>query len=390
MQHNIPQELESIREAARRELGRLKPADINTFAQKDFLLKATRSDAGRALPPYYLVYFLLVDLLGFKNLGQFEKVAWSVPVDFDGRVFLIEYRKSGLGVFVYKTPEDEAPAAEIVRLVTSAVKRAEPYFQWRADQAAAASALNVHNHSSDLYQRFRFFADAAIAKTAEAEARMMERIEKPLPNGGMAISFPSYGLRREASWLSLAAVEHFYSWTEHIFIHLAILNGKAKTGDAVACLAKSEWADKYKAAIGIADSNAKQFYDDLLLLRRQVRNFIAHGSFGKDGEAFSFHSGVGAVPMRLTEKGSKSQVTFGVGLSFNDKAALKLIESFIAYLWSGPRRNAKFYIQETDLPTILTYANDGTYARALSSEDAMIEFTDALVAEFDRSANMDF
>jgi hypothetical protein len=42
-----------------------------------------------------VVYFLLVDLLGFKNLGTFEKIAWSVPVDFEGRAFLIEHRKAG-------------------------------------------------------------------------------------------------------------------------------------------------------------------------------------------------------------------------------------------------------------------------------------------------------
>jgi|SRR5690349_8664395 len=35
----------------------------------------------------------------------------------------------------------------------------------------------------------------------------------------------------------------------------------------------------------------------LLTLRRWVRNFVAHDSFGKDGQTFSFHSNAGAVPM---------------------------------------------------------------------------------------------
>ena len=51
-------------------------------------------------PEYYLVYFLLVDLLGFKCYGRGEKVAWSTPVEIEGQHFLIEHRKLGLGVLL--------------------------------------------------------------------------------------------------------------------------------------------------------------------------------------------------------------------------------------------------------------------------------------------------
>jgi hypothetical protein len=51
------------------------PASTSTDAPVNFLFSAGRSNAGRDLPPYYLVYFLMVDLLGFENLGKFEKVS---------------------------------------------------------------------------------------------------------------------------------------------------------------------------------------------------------------------------------------------------------------------------------------------------------------------------
>ena len=77
---SLPKELEVVRNAARRAINPLKPADASTQApNRNFLFDAARSDAGRNLPPYHLVYFLLVELLGFKNLGQFEKLAWSIP-----------------------------------------------------------------------------------------------------------------------------------------------------------------------------------------------------------------------------------------------------------------------------------------------------------------------
>jgi hypothetical protein len=64
-------------------------------------------------------------------------------------------------------------------------------------------------------------------------------------------------------------------------------------------LAIGDWKDKFKAAIDLRDQTAKGHYDTLLEIRRQIRNFVAHGAFGKDGQAFDFHSSAGAVPVRL-------------------------------------------------------------------------------------------
>lgn len=65
--------LESIRATAWRAVSPLKPTDATTKANHNILFTAARTDAGRELPAYYLVYFLLVELLGFRNLGQWEK-----------------------------------------------------------------------------------------------------------------------------------------------------------------------------------------------------------------------------------------------------------------------------------------------------------------------------
>ena len=64
----LPSELEKTRHAASKALGVIKPADSNTLSDPNFLFTAQRTNAGRDLPPYYLVYFLLVELLNFKDL----------------------------------------------------------------------------------------------------------------------------------------------------------------------------------------------------------------------------------------------------------------------------------------------------------------------------------
>ena len=127
----LTKQLEVVRNAARRAISPIKPADASTQTPTPtFLFEAQRSDAGRSLPPYYLVYFLLVELLEFKNLGQFEKVAWSIPIDLDGVAYLIEHRKFGVGVFVQNKENDEPQARRIVSLINNGVKVAKLRSPW--------------------------------------------------------------------------------------------------------------------------------------------------------------------------------------------------------------------------------------------------------------------
>ena len=390
MSSELPEELKALRAKVLAKLSPLKPADEQSKAPKNFLFVAKRTDAGRKLPPYYLVYFLLVDFLGFRDVGRFEKVAWSIPVDLGGVAFLIEHRKFGCGVFAADLPAQEEQAAEIVRLIHKAAKLAKPYFEWRAATAAASSKLNVHNHGHQLFERFEYMLAEYRAKTKEAAEKSGQSVTRELSNGGTVTTFPFMKLDREARWLALAAIESFFSWTEHIFIHLAILSGRATTGAQVSELAKADWADKFKAAIPLGDPETKTFYDKLVSIRRQLRNAVAHGSFGKQGEAFRFHSNAGAVPLLLPHQAAKETYSFGSGIEYLDDEAIDVLESFIEHLWSGPLGPARLYIQESALPLILTMAANGEYAKAMQSEEDMTALLERLNYTFDQSANMDW
>ena len=361
----------AIEAAVRVAVHPLKPMDSNTQAPRDLLFGARRTEAGSSLPPYYLVYLLLVELLGFKNLGQFEKVAWSVPIDFNGRGFLIEHRKFGLGIFVQDIEHDLPAAAKIAALIRNAVSIAEPYFEWLADQAADGSDLNVVNRSAELYDRHKFYVERYKVKHAEVEARKHEKITTQYESG-YSISSPTFELRREAKWLALAAIESFFSWTEHTFIHIAILKGDLLTGQDVKRAANENWHEKFDRALDRADPDTQAYYDELTVIRQQIRNFDAHGSFGKQREAFSFHSRVGAVPLRLPHQQGSGSMRFGQGIDFVEHEAIDLIERFIQHLWSGSRAPARIYIQESHLPLVLSHAKDGTYARAMVSEDGNV------------------
>jgi hypothetical protein len=115
---------------------------------------------------------------------------------------------------------------------------------------------------------------------------------------------------------------------------------------------------------------------------------MVHGSFGKRGEAFHFHSGAGAVPVLLTGD-QRHRYSLTGKPAFDERWAIGELENFIDHLWSGSREPAKHHVF-SGLPSILTFVADGTYKRAMSSDDSMKEFVEHLTYEFDNAANMDW
>lgn len=275
------------------------------------------------------------------------------------------------------TEQGEKDAIEICKLIQRACSVAKPYFQWRAELEAKGSKLNVANHSSWLHERYEFFSHKAL----ELKDQYVT-----LTNNNDYSS--AWKVNTEAHWFAQAAIEAFFSWSEHVFIHLAILKSRICTGEQVRKVASSEWKEKFKLAIDITRPDAKKYFDNLLDLRAQIRNFLAHGSFGKRGEAFSFHSGAGAVPLLITES-KEHPFDIYQRPPTKDFDALQLISDFLDWLWSTDMGIAKLYV-DSGLPLILTDACDGTYSGAMESQESMTSFLDALQHHLDNAANMDW
>jgi hypothetical protein len=240
-------EIEEVRQQTIRAIAPLRPPEKG----RKYSFGDKRTDAGRKLPEYYLVYFLLVDLLKFPHGGRWEKVAWTIPVDFNGRAALIEYRKFGLGVFSPATPEDEATASGIVAAVERGVGAARPFFDHLAAEAVSGSRLNVTNNCAWLFSRYTYLRDQfreKVASVTDTSLYKLEKIVSTLPDGTKLESFsvPRFSDMQEARWIGIAAIEAFFSWTEHVLIHIGILLGNIKTGQDVARLADSEWSEKIR------------------------------------------------------------------------------------------------------------------------------------------------
>jgi hypothetical protein len=389
-------EIEKYKEKALKILSPIKEADDDTKAEKNFLFNAKRSKAGRLLPEYYLIFFLLSDLLGFKNLGKFEKIAWSFPIDYKGKAFLIEYRKFGVGIFIQDEENDEDDALEISKKISGAIKSVRPFYDHIAEQAVTNSEFSVKNNNRQLFERFDFLLNlykAEYQKYLDNKGKTEEKVTKNESGTITSTIYSSldFEFKQRANWLAISCIEAFFSWTEHLFIHLAIVGQELSEGGKVSELISAEWKTKFKAAIPIDSSKtASDFYNELITVRNQLRNFVAHGAFGKDGNAFSFHSNTGAVPVLMNHKKKKNKFSLHGHLTFKEQTVIELIEEFIKFLWSGNTAPAMHYTQECELPTILPYAANGTYGAASESMEFMQEFAGKIMWDFDNAANMDW
>jgi hypothetical protein len=399
-----PEEFDELRRKVIRALGDIEPAGKprSEHEPKALMLSST-TRGGKSLPSYYLVYFMLVDFLKFPQMGAWEKVAWTVPIRYQDRLYAIEHQKMGLRICAPNgdpnarmsgrpSEQQEHDSDQIARKVRKAVGIAAPYFDWRAGQAAKTNKLNVLNHSKWLFDRYEFFKDQYTEQKREAERRSAElRQEKESSDIQSALQALNSGvleLSAESDWVAQAAVDAFFSWSEHAFIHVAILRGRITNGSQVADLAAANWKEKFRAAIGLENPCFKSHYDKLLLLRTQMRNFMAHGAFGKRGEAFLFHSGAGAVPVLLSENGL-NRYSFSGAPAFNEQEAIESIDSFLETFWSSDLSPVKPHLFST-VPSILTFVADGKYDQAMCSDKAMSELVEYIENQMDAAANMDW
>ncbi|MES2674343.1 MAG: hypothetical protein V4660_08885 [Pseudomonadota bacterium] len=403
-QKEEPDEFDKLRKKVLRALSNIQPAGSPRSEREPMALMLSSTTRGwKSPPPYYLIYFMFVDLLKFPRMGSWEKSAWTIPVRYRDRLYALEHQKMGLRICAPNedptarmsgrpSEQQQEDSDQIAIEVGKALREAGPYFDWRAEQEAKGNRLNVLNHSNWLFERYLFFKRKYIETKRETERMNAELMQvKDLTQGQSLIGLLGSGmleLSSESEWVAQAAVDAFFSWSEHAFIHVAILRGRITNGLQVADLAAANWKDKFRAALDLDDPYFKVHYEKLLQLRIQLRNFMAHGAFGKRGEAFLFHSDAGAVPLLLGENGL-NRYLFSGAPAFNEAEAIENIEVFLAALWSSELSPVKSHLFSA-VPSILTSVTDGKYVKAMCSSEAMSELVQGIERQIEAAANMEW
>ena len=360
-------------------------------------MSCTRTKAGEDLPESHLVFAFLVDLLGFKSLRRFEKVLWSIPVELNDTIFFIEHRKFGLGVFGRNVPLAEETAREIVQIINQGIRSLEKsgYFECWTRMRSRNDNVILINDCGLLYERFDFFRQLFQRKWNDIEAFNVHDILGTTEDFVKSIERYSHcaNLREEAAWLGQAAIDCFFSWTEHVFVHLAILLGNQKVNSEDKCnklITNGKWVEKYRAVFDFErDSQAREFCDSLTNIR-ELRNFATHGHFGKGRETLWTPTSIGCVPYNVYLAKAKNPWRHNPSVGVTEHNSLQTIEKFIDYLWSDARQPARIILQESCHPTFLKFMRSGEYAKAMESEEGMKSLVRCIHNKLDIDENMDF
>lgn len=339
---------------------------------------------------YYLVFLMMVDLLEFEYFGPYEKLAYGIPVEFDGLVYSINYQKFGMRIECSEGGDGE----KLYKRIQKGIKAAKPYFLWRAEQASTSSDLNLVSKCPDLWEKYQFLKDQSQKLLDKfEEGRDKPEVNEEFNEDGSprfrSTTYPAYEFLKQGKWTHEAAVDAFFAWCEQALVHIAILMGKLTNGKEIVELLKGEFGPKCKLVFDLSLADEKAAYDDILLLRNELRNFVAHGSFGKDGAAFTFHTATGAVPLKVLDDKARSEFSFGGTMPRDWERDYRRLNDFLDQLWKNGREPAKKYL-DAGFPSILTYAVDGTYKKAMTSETEMDGFIEYLGRMMDDAANMDF
>lgn len=387
-------DLDAIKARASEAVRPLKPP--SDWSSVDWISCKVHIGAGDELAEAHFVLALLVGLLDYKYAGRTEGCLWSIPVELNDTSLFIEHRKFGLGIFAPCIPSVEGAAREVVNCIDRGIQsvRESGYFEAWTRGCAKDGNVILANDSILLYERYLFSREAFERQWAEVE---QNKSKNGIGNSRNIVrlieqEFSCSNLRKRAAWFGQFAIESFFSWIEHIFVHLAILLYKEEVSSLAKCekfIGKS-WIMKYESVFDTKrDKEAKAFLIELRKVR-ESRNFVSHGHFGKHGETLWVPTRLGCFPYNVQSGRPRDLWGHHESDGFAEHESLLTVDRFIDFLWSGVRQPARVLLQETAFPTSLNLMRSGRYREAMKSEPDMKSLVYELDMNFSIHANMEF
>ena len=262
-------------------------------------------------------------VIGCRNLGRGEKLAWEYVFRFEGLRCALALQKFGLRFYVDSTDAANAAAAEaLAKRFVAAMRKAQRVAEreWLRDLAEIqirAGDVTVRNQQyrlRQLYEYFREGADLAFDGKGRIPARP--------PGGG-------FWLAREATegfYNTVAMVAGYFSWLEHVMVLSLPFTDFDPESEPLKKFIADRWGLKFKRLWDVgSDSVAKGHYDSLHRVAEEYRNTYGHGGFDKPGATLHFHlPGVGAMPAVLSDISDSPEFNF-VPVQADDLARVKSV-----------------------------------------------------------------
>ncbi|MET0400479.1 MAG: hypothetical protein ABW277_27050 [Longimicrobiaceae bacterium] len=279
----------------------------------------------RPLPAPYMVYLTLVGVLDYRAAWMpTEKTLWSIPAMFKRVPVLLEHGKFGLRVSAKGAPPGLLD--ELVSALLACFAITDRVFGTLAEQRIAEGRVTIPNHFSQFDGRYWYFRNLAIDRFA-SDPPPETVIATDIDGNPTGWASDPLKPQREGFYSATAMLDAFFSRLEHFLILAWPFTSFRAGEDNLQEFIGAAWGTKYRTIFDFAGlPGAHRTYDELLEVKENYRNRLAHGGMDREGGSLFVHfEGVGAIPARLSAGATThiypiSEITFNHVCEVFDRA----------------------------------------------------------------------
>ena len=334
-------------------------------------------------PPTYMVR-LVLGLAGLHLVGS-DKMAWTTSLRFEGQPFYLHDWKNSSWSIRW-APDDEENRNKAKRLIQRIRGSAHKLDQALEDSLlpdVEAEHFYLHNTYSkvlNVYSHFRRRVDA-ITTLSESPSDSVEGDDWIAQFGrNLKERFDS---RHQLAIEGYAMVGFYYSSLEALFDVIFALSAERPVPFAE--FADRTWGEKFKALFGISDPAVKKHYDELLELKRSLRDPILHG-LGRDLRFLVSVPGLGLVPVSYEHLTRSIHYTPTILDDAWIRRAISAFDAFDTWLRETEPHLYALMFAESSLPVPLVKQRAAEIRTRMTSPESFSAWIDeqALGAEYSR------
>lgn len=348
----------------------------------------------KTAPAPYMVFLTLVYGLGFNFvLRPYEKMAWLIPITFNGLPMCIGHQKFGLWIVAANQDEAHRILPELFARLRKAEQVTERILQPEVEKRIRAGQITVDNQFFWTRDRYLFFRQRAIkAYTSKRPLRSKTRKVNWGPIKAVTTFSDPFKSQREGFYFASAAVDAYFSHLEHVLVLLLPFSGFRQDRDDLQAYIRKFWTDKFKRIFDLSkNEKARKLYEELREVKERLRNSVAHGGFEKGIASLFVHfKEIGAAPATLsTHPNNKGLFRLFPIQEMDFEKACHIFDEADCLLKEDESRYGYKYA-ETGLPVAFSVQAISSYEDAMKSDKSFNSLMKKNIAFLDVYENMDW
>lgn len=344
----------------------------------------------------YIIFIIFVYLKKFGFSGIGEKVAWEIPVKYNGTPFILSHRKFGFQIASSEENETiKNHGIEVMMNIHKAMPFAESLIEPHIKSLMQKGLVTLDNEYQSIRNRYTFYRE-----NAEKEFNDTKKSPKSLHlnfNEGIKEAVKSWNTAQKSintgNYYMFAMLDAYFSLLEHtLVLLLPFLNYINLSEIDLENFISKNWKSKFKIAFPPkTDIQALKILERLDRVKERFRNPLTHGYFLKQGLSFYIQMDhIGAIPMTLTKPNRNFKYSFGRIDHMNFNEICKCFDDCDNFLLKN--KLTKFgmrYIQH-DLSIAFDSDSCKEYRTAMTTMKMFDEFIYHMGRKHDDASNMDW